>query len=141
MGPVVYEAHGMAVMRNGRAVSPSGASKISDSPNNARAFIDNPFNDVDPSDLDELVRGFVEAHGLADHLQQFEKAALLARDSGAIYNEDVFSESERRIIKPFCDDSAAGKIKSFWAFARAWRQEPKQLQVIILACALAAVIQ
>ncbi|KAL1956679.1 hypothetical protein VTO42DRAFT_6929 [Malbranchea cinnamomea] len=96
---------------------------------NQLGIIDNPVRYRNPDNLERDVQVFHEAHNLGDHvdLELLKRGARLAQDPRIFEAEDNLSVAERRALE-------REKNPRF-------RQQPKELQVILMTCCIGAIVQ
>lgn len=91
--------------------------------------IDNPINYRPPNELLNDVTAFYESHHLSQELdvELLQRGALLARDRERFLREAKYDDVEKRAL----EEEENPKLS----------RQPKELQVVLLACAIGAVVQ
>lgn len=94
----------------------------------ARVYVDNPLVRFSPPELEKAVRDFASATGLSGITQMLIRGAKLAKNPSTFRSIPGLTDDEREVLEQNATST------SFF-------EQTKELQVTIMACSVAAVVQ
>ena len=95
----------------------------------SKSYIDNPLTQLSPTELEDAVRSFASATGLSHITDLLIRGAKLAKNPNTFASIPGLTDEEREVLQ----DENATKPTFF--------SQTKELQVTIMTCAVAAVVQ
>lgn len=93
---------------------------------NINARLANPLEGMPHDKLMANAAKFAQTHGLEDHVELFQKGALVAQDPSAFESLSQLTEEDKAIFRR--------EITHRW-------DQPKQLYYLVILCSMAAAVQ